>query len=272
MKPLDNITKNSKAFQGLNSYQKSALKDRLKIEWIFTSNAIEGNTVSLGDTAFIVEEGLTVSGITLREHQEVVGHAKAVDLVYELLAKDILEEKDLFLLHKAVQTNLVIDIECPIGAYKVVVNGRYVKVGDRKEHHYYPHPNDTQHLMDMWFSEFSDISTKELALEEVILLYTRSHVGFTSIHPFFDGNGRLARLVSNITMLKNGFLPIIIDNKKREKYIELLSTYNLNSPELNKNSTQIIEENQYFEALYQFFKEQYQNSQVLLDEIKSSRK
>lgn len=269
MKPLDSITKNSKAFQELNSYQKSALKDRLKIEWIFTSNAIEGNTVSLGDTAFIVEEGLTVSGITLREHQEVVGHAKAVDLVYELLEKDILEEEDLFLLHKAIQTNLVIDIECPIGAYKVVVNGRYVKVGDRKEHHYYPHPNDTQYLMDIWFSEFSDISTKKLSLDEAILVYTRSHIGFTSIHPFFDGNGRLARLVSNISMIKNGFLPIIIDNKQRQKYIELLSSYNLNAPQLDGNSTKIIEENQYFEDLYQFFKQQYQNSQVLLDEIKS---
>ncbi len=116
--------KHVKAYEGLSSYQKRAIKERLKIEWIYTSNAIEGNSVSLGDTAFIVEEGLTVSGVTLKEHEEVVGHARAIDIVYDLLSKDEIEEEDIFRLHKAVQTSLVIDIDCPLGAYKVEVNGK----------------------------------------------------------------------------------------------------------------------------------------------------
>jgi len=268
MKQLDEITKNSKAYDGLTTYQKSALKDRLKIEWIYTSNAIEGNTVSLGDTAFIIEEGLTVAGVTLKEHEEVVGHARAIDIVYELLNKDELSEDDIFRLHKAVQTNLVRDIDCPIGAYKVEVNGRYVKIDGKREHKYYPHPNDIKHLMKLWFSEFSDISKKEISLDESIKIYTRSHIGFTSIHPFFDGNGRLARLLANIPMIKNGYLPLIISNKRRKKYIELLSSYNLNSLELDSKSKSLIEENEYFEALYAFFRSEYQNSKTLLDEIK----
>ncbi|MEA1920510.1 MAG: Fic family protein [Campylobacterota bacterium] len=268
MKPLDTITKNSKAYKGLTTYKKTALKERLKAEWVYTSNAIEGNTVSLGDTAFIIEEGLTVSGVTLKEHEEVVGHARAIDIVYELLEKDTLCEEDIFKLHKAVQTSLVIDIDCPLGAYKVEVNGRYVNVDGVREHKYYPHPDDVKHLMALWFEEFRDISKKEISLQESIKRYTRSHIGFTSIHPFFDGNGRLARLLANITMLKNGYLPLIIDNKKREKYIKLLSSYNLHSSELTSQSDAIIEENSYFEAIYEFFISQYQNSQALLDEIK----
>ena len=69
--------------------------------------------MSLGDTAFIIEEGLTVAGVTLREHEEVVGHSRAIDIIYELLSKDEICEDDVFRLHKAVQTDLVVDIDCP---------------------------------------------------------------------------------------------------------------------------------------------------------------
>lgn len=271
MKQLDEITKNSKVYEGLTSYQKSTIKDRLKIEWTYTSNALEGNTVSLGDTAFIVEEGLTVSGITLREHEEVVGHARAIDIIYELLSKDEICEDDLFSLHKAVQTNLVIDIDCPLGAYKVEVNGRYVDIDGSMEHKYYPHPRFVKHLMSMWFKEFKDITKQEMTLEESIKKYTRCHIGFTSIHPFFDGNGRLARLLANISMLKNGYLPLIIDNKKRKRYIELLSIYNINTIELDNKSDNIIEENRYFDDIYEFFKLEYQNSLLLLNEIRTDK-
>jgi Fic family protein len=260
-------------YEGMTKTAQETLKKELKVQWTYTSNAIEGNTISLGDTAFIIEYGLTVKGKSVREHNEVLGHSRAIDIIYDFIQKDRLEEQDVFLLHKAIQTNIVIDIECPIGDYKVVENGRYIlNESNRREYHPYPNPNDVKHLMDIWFSEFSDISKKELSLDEAIFIYTRSHIGFTSIHPFFDGNGRLARLVSNIFMLKNGFLPIIISNEVRDDYIKLLSSYNLNAPKLDSKSTKIIEENEYFESLYQFFKEQYQNSQILLDEIKSSGK
>ena len=64
------------------------IKQRLKIEWTYTSNAIEGNTISLGDTAFIIEHGLTIKGKSVVEHADIIGHAKAVDLIYELIQKD----------------------------------------------------------------------------------------------------------------------------------------------------------------------------------------
>jgi Fic family protein len=256
-------------YSTLNSYQKKALKERLKIEWTYSSNAIEGNSVSLGDTAFILAQGLTVSGVTLKEHEEVVGHARAVDIIYELLGKNTLEEEDIFRLHKAVQTSLVVDIDCPLGAYKVEVNGRYIDVDGVSEHRYYPHPKDVKYLMSLWFDEFGDISQKSLSLSEAIKKYTRCHISFTAIHPFFDGNGRLARLLSNIYMLKNGYLPLLVNNKSRKLYIELLSRYNLHTPELDSKSESLVEENEYFEALYRFFSAEYQNSQHLLDEIRS---
>jgi len=140
----------------------------------------------------------------------------------------------------------------------MVENGRYI-LGEN---------NKRKYLMEIWFSEFKDTSKEEISLDKTILKYTRCHIGFTSIHPFFDGNGRLARLISNIFMLKNGYLPMIVSNENRDVYIKLLSTYNLKSTPLDKNSKKIIEENEEFNALYEFFKSEYQNSQILLDEIK----
>lgn len=261
----------AKIYEGMTQTAIKTLQDEIKVQWTYNSNAIEGNTISLGDTAFIIEYGLTVKGKSIREHNEVLGHSRAIDTVYRFLEKDILTEDDIFELHTAVQTNIVIDIESPIGAYKVVENGRYILIDDNKrEYHPYPHPSDIKYLMSLWFDEFRDISKREISLEDSIKKYTRCHIGFTSIHPFFDGNGRIAKLLANVYMLKNGYLPIIISNEHRDEYIKLLSNYNLNSQKLDKKSAQIIEESEYFQALEVFFTTEYKNSQTLLNEIKGS--
>ncbi|MEA3289765.1 MAG: Fic family protein [Campylobacterota bacterium] len=255
-------------FKGLTRTKQTLLQDRIKVEWTYTSNALEGNTISLGDTAFILEEGLTISGKTLKEHEEIVGHARAIDLVYALLSKDSLKKSDICDLHKAVQT-MIIDIECPLGEYKVVENGTYSRIDGKLKYIAYPHPNDIDYLMKLWFDEFGDISNKTLSLEEAIMSYTRYHLAFTAIHPFFDGNGRVGRLVANIPMLKNKYLPIIIDVKKRKEYLEILSNYKQNTKKLDDKAEKLIEENIYLDKLFEFFKSQYNNSQKLLDEIKN---
>lgn len=97
----------------LTSYQEKALKQRLKIDWTYRSNAIEGNTISLGDTAFIIENGLTIKGKSIVEHNEIIGHARAIDLVYDMIEQKNINKEDICLLHKAVQTDFVVDSECP---------------------------------------------------------------------------------------------------------------------------------------------------------------
>ncbi|MEA3491304.1 MAG: Fic family protein [Campylobacterota bacterium] len=252
----------------LTSYEQQALKHRLKIEWTYRSNAIEGNTISLGDTAFIIENGLTIKGKSIVEHNEIIGHARAIDLIYEMVERDNISKEDICLLHKAVQTEHIIDSECPIGSYKVQPNGRYVKMPDGNyEHYFYPHPNDTAHLMALWFKDFEDISKPFQSFEECVELYTDMHLAFASIHPFFDGNGRLARLVANIPLLKRGYLPLIVSNEDRQEYIELLSNYNLEAKALDKNSINLIEKNEQYQKLKEFFKDQYKNSERLLAEI-----
>ena len=253
----------------LTKTDQELLRNRLKVEWTHDSTAIEGNTISLGDTAFIIEYGLTIKGKSIVEHTDIIGHAKAIDIIYQLIEKEHIDKDDICLLHRVVQTNIIIDYERPIGAYKVVQNARYIEIDGKLEHRYYPHPKDMDYLMGLWFERFGDISTPIDSFDKCVEIYTDIHISFASIHPFFDGNGRLARLIANIPLLKNGYLPIIISNENRQEYIELLSSYNLVAKELDSTTIELIEKNEAYDKLYNFFKSEYRNSQRLLDEIKS---
>ncbi len=200
--------------------------------WTHTSTAIEGNTLTLGETAFVLEEGLTVSGKPLKDHQEVVGHARAIDLIYDLVKRETeITETDLFNLHKAVQTELMFDVYQPVGSWKVEPNWTSMIDGDRQVIFEYASPKDVPSLMKEWLRLLNchvSLSSKENVSEaDALSAYAELHIAFVRIHPFFDGNGRMARLVSNIPVLKSGFPPIIIPKERRREYIMSLTEYHL---------------------------------------------
>ncbi|HHD78066.1 MAG TPA: Fic family protein [Epsilonproteobacteria bacterium] len=259
-------------FDDLEEYEKQELLKKLKVTWTYNSNAIEGNTLTEGDTTFIIENGLTVQGKTLAEHNQVVGHVKALDLIYKLLEKNTITEEDLFLLHKAIQTEHLVDYEKPNGAYKVLPNGRWQKVNGKDKHFYYPHPDFIPYLMSLWFKEFGNIRMPITSKEDAVKIYTDMHISFTGIHPFWDGNGRLARLISNLPLLKSNYLPIIIDNRDKEEYKQLQFNYQQKYV-LNAETKNLIHRTlpEYQELLH-FFDKQYKHTLNLLHEIKESKK
>jgi len=160
---------------------------QLRNLWTHTSTAIEGNTLTLGETAFVIEDGLTVSGKPLKDHQEVVGHARAIDLIYDLVRGETkISEEDIFNLHKAVQTEAVFDVYKPVGKWKV-------------------EPKDVAVLMKVWLELLNSHIKQEVPEDKAICAYSELHVSFVRIHPFYNGNGRMARLISNIPVLKSGF-------------------------------------------------------------------
>ena len=205
-----------------------ALILQLRNLWTHSSTAIEGNTLTLGETAFVLEEGLTVSGKPLKDHEEVVGHARAIDLLYQILQEGReFTENDLFVLHKAVQTEVIFDVHRPVGRWKKEQNSTAGVVDGKQVIFDYARPEDVPELMKQWFALFSKIDqcVKPQDREYALSSYSQLHISFVRIHPFFDGNGRLSRLVSNLPVLKAGLPPIIIPREKRKEYIDLLSAY-----------------------------------------------
>jgi Fic family protein len=213
---------------GLNEDLRTGLMAQMRILWTHTSTAIEGNSLTLGDTAFVLGEGLTVQGKPLKDHEEVVGHATAIDLMYDLLKRDSeITDQDLFLLHRAVQASVIVDVYRPIGNWKREPNGTYyIDSNSKTEYIEYAPPQDVPNLMQEWLSLLNGYSIQhELTADEALDAYARLHVSFVRIHPFFDGNGRLARLLSNVPVLKAGEPPILIPKEERQAYLHLLNEY-----------------------------------------------
>jgi len=135
--------------KGLDNDIRDALMVQLRNLWTHTSTAIEGNTLTLGETAFVLEEGLAISGKPLKDHQAVVGHARAIDMVYGCTRREsAFTEKDLFDLHKAVQTEQVVDVYKPIGAWKVEPNFTVIVSGNDQIIFEYASPKDVPKLME----------------------------------------------------------------------------------------------------------------------------
>ena len=215
--------------QDLDHDLRDALLKQLRNLWTHSSTALEGNTLTLGETAFVLEEGLTISGKPLKDHIEVTGHARAIDLLYRLTERGVdLTEHDLFALHRAVQTEQVVDVYEPVGAWKVEANSTVIIDDDQQIIFEYGRPQDVPELMRTWLSFFAQ-TIKNIPLDkgQALSCYAELHAAFVRIHPFWDGNGRMARLLANIPVLKAGFPPIIIQKERRQEYIQALSTYHL---------------------------------------------
>ena len=193
--------------------------------WTHDSTALEGNTLTLGDTFKVLELGLTISGKPLREHQEVYGHARAIDLLYRMLARASIVEQDLFDLHRAVMPPSPIDALNPIGDWKQSYNGTSGVIDGRIAFMEYADPLDVPNLMRSWTDAFNRSLKNALDSEEAVQAYAEAHLGFVRVHPFFDGNGRVARLIANLPVLLSGYPPIVIPEEQRGEYIGILWEY-----------------------------------------------
>ena len=210
-------------YEGLPADLRDQLLKRLAAEWTHESTAIEGNTLTLGETVKILELGLTIGGKPLRDHQEVYGHARAIDLIYEMVGRPITRE-DLFALHRAVMPLSAVDVLNPVGDWKKEFNGTTGVLDGLSVYMEYAAPDDVPRLMERWLADFNKPRHLKRPTQAVAA-YVRAHQIFVRIHPFFDGNGRMARLIANLPLIAAGFPPILIPMSRRAEYIDLLWRY-----------------------------------------------
>ena len=186
------------------------LHEWFRVELTYTSNALEGNTLTRRETAMVVEKGITVGGKSLVEHLEATNHAQAFDWISEKSSKPLkhFTENDLLLLHKMILTG--IDNQ-NAGFY------RNVPVRLSGSRTVLPNPRKVPDLMNgfhQWLQSKQDIHPVDLAAE--------AHYRLVTIHPFVDGNGRTARLLMNLILMSHGYPPAIIRKSERGKYLDAL--------------------------------------------------
>ncbi|WP_209390565.1 Fic family protein [Chryseobacterium sp. RR2-3-20] len=184
------------------------------IEYTYESNKIEGNTLTLQETALVIEKGLTIGGKSLNEHLEAINHQHAIEYIKELAQeKQIISERDLLQIHSLILQG----IDNPnAGKYRNV----QVLISGAK--HIPPQPYLVAKEMESLFIWYNENKDKLHPIE----LSAEMHERLVTIHPFIDGNGRTSRLLMNLILLQNGF-PIAIlkgDTDSRLKYYRVLET------------------------------------------------
>src|SRR3990172_7875563 len=199
--------------QELDSYKKlpSALTKNLyewsKIRATYNSNAIEGNTLTEGETALVVEKNITVPGKTINEHLEAINYARAVDFIKKLASE---------------KTRQAITLEDILAIHGIILN----KIDDE---HAGSLRTVAARILGSTVSRPNYLKVPELMHDFIGWLHTTSehpakiaadtHLKFVFIHPFVDGNGRTARLLFNLLLLQEDYPLIVIENQARPAYI-----------------------------------------------------
>lgn len=214
-------------YDQLDADIKNILLAQIRNVWTHHSTSLEGNSLTLGETDFILEEGLTIQGKPLKDHNEVFGHAKAIERIYGLLnASETITKQDLFQLHETVLTERVLDIYQPVGKWKVQSNfTTYTSKDNKQQWREYPAPQKIDFLMSQWIESLNSSLARVHNQDVAANVYADLHLSFVTIHPFFDGNGRMARLLANLPVLKSGFPPIVVPQEDRYHYKLCLSYY-----------------------------------------------
>ncbi len=218
---------------GLSPVRREELLNQLKAIWTHDSTAIEGNTLTLGDTMFVLGYGLTVKGKPLKDQMDVQNHARAIDRVMEIFVHGSITEQDVFDLHRLVVNEQTNDIYKPVGAYKRENNGTYLIENGKSVYHAYLPADEVPAAMQVWIKQFNALFTANASAEAALEAFAIAHTTFAAIHPFYDGNGRLARLLANLPVLFAGHPPIVIPVESREDYIRCLWDYERGKTDLN---------------------------------------
>lgn len=206
---LDALKAKLDTYRPLDAQIVKNLHESLVLQWTYHSNAIEGNTLTLKETK-VALEGITIGGKTIREHFEAINHRDAIFLVEDLVTKQQpLDEWTIKSLHQLVLKN--IDTE-NAGSY------RRVNVLISGAEHRPPHALQVAEQMTAFVDWYNQSAQALHPIERA----ARVHGEFVKIHPFVDGNGRTARLLMNLELMKAGFPATVIEVEQRLAYYQSL--------------------------------------------------
>jgi Fic family protein len=193
------------------------LRKYFRIKNIYHSNAIEGNSLNVGETRLVVEQGLTVTGKPLKDQAEAKNLSAALDFLEELAGSPDrpITEADVRQLHFLVLKG--IDDE-NAGRYR----SAQVEIGGSQFKPTAPESVPAEMgLFGEWLQKAS-VPGQLFSLDEALLAACAAHTWFVTIHPFIDGNGRVARLVMNLMLMRFGFPIAVISREDRLRYYDAL--------------------------------------------------
>ena len=191
------------------------LEEWFKVELTYSSNAIEGNTLSRIETAEVIERGVSavISGKALKDQLEAVNHAEALEFI-KALAKErkshqFITEKDIKAIHKIILNGINDQWAGKYRQTEVFIKGADVE---------FPSAHKVPYLMTEFIQWLEDQQGKH-----PVRVASEAHFKLVSIHPFVDGNGRTARLLMNLILMIGSYPMVVIRNEERISYLEAVN-------------------------------------------------
>jgi Fic family protein len=187
------------------------LENFYRVGLTFSSNALEGNSLTLSETKIILEDGITVGGKPLRDIFEAIGHGVACDYMFSLMLKDSLSINDIYEMHRLFYIKTDAENAGVIRKQPVYISG---SEHNHKIPQYQDLPIEMRKLEEWMQKTRNDTHS--------VLFAARLHKKLAQIHPFIDGNGRICRLCMNAVLIQNGYPPTNIPPILRRDYISFL--------------------------------------------------
>lgn len=223
LKEVDALKEQLSSLRPLPEEALKKIQDALDIEYTYESNRIEGNTLTLQETALVVNEGVTISGKSMREHLEAINHAEAISYIKDIAKQDIeISERTIKEIHALILHG--IDRE-NAGRY------RNVPVMISGSTHMPPQPYLIEKQMEDFILRFKQMETENV---HPVLVAAYLHDELVRIHPFIDGNGRTSRLLMNLYLLRHGYVIITLKGSNDAKvsyYMALEKSHTEHLPE-----------------------------------------
>lgn len=204
---IDNLKKQLSSMRPLNETELKRLQQEFMIANTYNSNAIEGNTLTLRETALILQEGITIAEKPVREHLEAIGHKDAFEYMITIAdSGSPLTERVI----KSIHSLVLMDDAANRGVY------RNIPVAIVGASHTPPQPYLIPVQMESLIADYETMKQQS----HIIAAISEFHLRFERIHPFIDGNGRTGRLLLNLELIKAEFLPVNIKFADRRKYYD----------------------------------------------------
>lgn len=204
---IDGLRNDLAALRPLPTGVLATIRERYDLELTYSSNAIEGNTLTLRETSEVISHGITVNGKPLRDHLEAVDHHHALAWMYETAAADQpLTSMVVRNLHQLVLAKSRPDLAGQLALTKRGITGSTVEFAPA---------NQVPSLM----SDFGDwLRDAEHTPHDAF----DAHLRLVSLHPFDDGNGRTARLLMNLILVRGGYRPVPVGPRERTDYLDAI--------------------------------------------------
>jgi len=213
LQQIDSLKIRLQTIRPLSVEALNKIKAAIEMEYTYESNRIEGNTLTLQETAMVVSEGVTIGGKSMREHLEAINHAQAVEFIKDIVSSEIeIEERTIKEIHAIILHGINKE---QAGRYRsvpvMIVGSRYIP----------PQPYLVMPQMEQFIGEFQTMQRNGV---HPVIVAAFLHDELVKIHPFIDGNGRTSRLLMNLYLLSKGYTITILkgDNEAKQAYYTAL--------------------------------------------------